>query len=90
VQTLESCEKVADGWAWVTFIYGDSGGQDWRSLAEFVFGFIGPPIAKELGDRVRLSIEITEAGLYRAEMAVNPQAISAAAKLLSKLRTKAN
>jgi len=90
LQTLESCERIADGWAWVTFIYGEPGNREWRSLAEFIFGFLGPPIMRELGDRVRMSIAITESGLYRAEMAVKPEAISATAKLLTKLRAKAN
>jgi hypothetical protein len=87
LQTLESCEDL-DGWAWVTFVYGEHWKRPWNDLAKFVLGFLGPALAKELGDRVRMSVQVTEAGLYRAEMAVQTAAIPATIKLLAKLSAK--
>jgi hypothetical protein len=88
LQTVESCQKISNGWAWVLFTYGEEGEQNWEPLARFVFGFLGPEIVKELGDRVKISMEVNEAGLYRAEMAVQPAAIPATAKVLAKLSAK--
>lgn len=85
VQTLESCEDI-NGWAWVTFVYGSE--QGWKDIAQFVFSFIGPRIARELGDRVTLNVQVTTNALYRAEMAVRVPAIPATVKLLTKLRSE--
>jgi hypothetical protein len=85
LQTLESCEGT-NGWAWVTFIYGEQHWkQPWEHLSKFVLGFLGPALTNELGDRVRVSICVTEAGLYRAEMAVRTEAIPATIEVLGKL-----
>jgi len=84
LQTLESCENL-QGWAWVTFVYGEHWKRPWEDLAKFVLGFLGSALARELGDRVRVSIQVTEAGLYRAEMAARIEAIPATVKLLAKL-----
>src|SRR6266481_4734827 len=84
LQTIESCEDIKE-WAWVTFIYGNYWDKPWEDLAKFVFGFLGPRLALEMGDRVRLSMQVTEAGLYRAEMAVQRSAIPTAVKFLAKL-----
>ena len=86
LQTLESCEDI-DGWAWVTFVYGEHWKKPWQELAEFVLDFLGPGLAQELGDRARLSIHVTEIGLYRAEMAVRSEAIPATIKALAKLHS---
>lgn len=85
LQTVESCEDI-NGSAWVTFIYGDNEEKPWQELADFVLDFLGPQVVSSLGDRVTISIVITEAGLYRAEMAVRVAAIPATVKLLTKLR----
>lgn len=84
LQTIESCQGD-NGWAWVCFACGDSG-RSWRELAEFVLGFLGPRVVGELGDRVNVSVHVTEAGLYRAEMAVRTEAISATVALLNDLQ----
>jgi|SRR6516225_10167946 hypothetical protein len=86
LQTLESCEDIS-GWAWVTFVYGTRPEQ-WQELAKFLFGFLGPRLTREMGDRVTVTMHVTDAGLYRAEMAVRIPAISAAVRLLAKLRTE--
>jgi len=87
LQTVESCENIHE-WAWVTFVYGNYWDKPWQDLAEFVFGFLGPHLTSELGDRVRISMHVTEAGLYRAEMAVKTAAIPATVKALAKLRAE--
>jgi hypothetical protein len=87
LQTVESCEDLK-GWAWVTFVYGEHWHESWEQLARFVLGFLGPRLISELGDRITVSMHITEAGLYRAEMAVRKPAIPAAVKLLAKLSSE--
>ncbi|MGH9534070.1 MAG: hypothetical protein ACRD2E_04345 [Terriglobales bacterium] len=87
LQTLESCQG-AHGWAWVTFVYGQHWRRPWQGLAKFVLGFVGPALARELGDRVRLSIQVTGGGPHRAEMAVQYAAIPAAVKVLTELRAE--
>ena len=87
LQTVESCEGI-NGWAWVTFVYGEACQETWEGLAKFVFGFLGPALTGELGDRVRVSMHVTEAGLYRAEMAVCTKAIPATIKVIAKLRSE--
>ncbi len=87
LQTIESCEDIKE-WAWVTFVYGNYWNRPWEDLAKFVFGFLGPHFASEMGDRVRLSMHVTEAGLYRAEMAVQISAIPTAVKFVLKLSSE--
>ncbi len=87
LQTVESCENINE-WAWVTFVYGSHWERPWEDLAQFVFGFLGPQLTSKLGDRVRVSVHLTEAGLYRAEMAVCTAAIPATVKLLTTLRSE--
>ena len=81
VRTLDSCEGTA-GSAWVCF---DCGEEDWKRLSEFVLAVIGPPLAEEFGDRVELSVRVTESGLYRAEMTVSKAVISAVSKKIAGL-----
>jgi hypothetical protein len=87
LQTVESCQGI-DGWAWVCFVYGKHWEHPWQELADFVLGFLGPKLSHELGDRVRLSLQVTEAGQVRAEMVVNSSTISATVKALNKLRSE--
>jgi hypothetical protein len=84
LQTIESCEDL-NGWAWVAFTYGDHWERPWEDLARFVLGFLGPAVMSTLGDRAKISVHVTEAGLYHAEMAIEKPAISATVKLLRKL-----
>jgi hypothetical protein len=73
VRTLDSCEGTTET-AWVCF---DCGEVDWKKLSEFVLSVIGPPLMAEFGDRIELTVRITESGLYRAEMTVSKSVISA-------------
>ena len=84
LQTIESCEDLK-GWAWVCFVYGEFWDKPCKELAPFVLEFLGPRLAREFGDRIKISLEITEAGTVRAEMAVNHGTISAVVNFLNKL-----
>jgi hypothetical protein len=86
VRTIDSCEGNGDS-AWVCF---DCGDDDWMNLSKFVFTVIGPPLMAEFGDRISLDVEITEAGMYRAEMTVAKSIISAASKTVNQLSRAAN
>ena len=81
VRTLDSCEGTGED-AWVCF---DCGEKDWKRLSRFVLHMIGPTLSEEFGDRVRLTVSVTEAGLYRAEMTVAKSVISEVSASLSRL-----
>lgn len=84
VRTIESCEGREDS-AWVCF---DRGETDWKGLGEFVFAIVGPPLMAEFGDRVLLTVGITDSGLYRAEMTVAKSVLTAVSEALSQLSTQ--
>lgn len=86
LQTIESCEDTA-GYAWVCFIYGDLF-KPCDELAPFVLEFIGPKLAREFGDRIRISLQVSEAGIVRAEMAVDSKTIPAVVELLNRLHAE--
>lgn len=81
VRTIESCEGREDS-AWVCF---DRGETDWKSLSEFVFAIVGPPLMAKFGDRVLLTVGITDSGLYRAEMTVAKSILPAVSDALRQL-----
>lgn len=87
VRTIESCEGSHDS-AWVCFDCGectDCRKEEWKRLAEFVFGVIGPTLMAEFGDCVELTMSITESGMYRAEMTVAKSVIPAVSMLIRRL-----
>jgi hypothetical protein len=85
LQTIGSYQ-ASNGWARVWFVYGEYWDHPWRDLTDFVFGFLGPKVSAELGNRVQLSIRVTEGGGFRAEMAVRTEAIPAVVTLLKDLQ----
>lgn len=82
LRTLESCQGT-NGSAWVTFVYGEDA--EWKSLCDFVCAFLGPCLAKEFGDRVQTSVQVTTAGRLRGEMVVNAGSVPAVVQALVKL-----
>jgi hypothetical protein len=82
VRTIESCEGKGDS-AWVCFDCGEEEG--WKKVAEFVFTVIGPPLTAEFGDRMDLSVRVTESGTYRAEMTLAKSIIAAASRKIKGL-----
>ncbi len=81
IRSLESCEGAGDA-AWVCF---DCNETDWKAISEFVLAVIGPPLMAAFGDRVTLTVTITDSGLYRAEMTVDKSIISAVAEALKQI-----
>ena len=86
LRTIESCENIGDGTAWVCFQYGDENlEQSWLPLAKFVLGFFGPGLMRQIGDSVQISIYVRTNGLPQAELAVRPGTGSATAKAIRRL-----
>jgi len=86
LRTVESCEDVGDGGSWVCFQYNDENlEQPWHSLAEFVLGFFGPGLMRQIGDGVQISIFVRTNGLPQAELAIRPEVRSATAKAIRRL-----
>lgn len=81
VRTIESCEG-SEASAWVCF---DRGETQWAELSDFVFALIGPPLMAKFGDRITLSVGITDSGLYRADMTVVKSIIPAVSEALRQL-----
>lgn len=87
LQTIESCEDVGNGTAWVCFWYGNHWKNSWEELAEFVLGYLGKELKKELGEDMNLSIQVNNGGLPQGELEVRQGAIIHTARLLRKLAT---
>lgn len=71
---MESCQGDPDRAAWFCFRYGKYWLHPWRDLAGFVLGSLGPNLARQVGDRASVSIQITESGLAQGELTVRPGA----------------
>jgi len=85
LQTVESCEGNGSGSAWISFRYGDYIKHPWRDIAYFVLGYFGPGIARKVGDRVNVSIRVSENGDIYCELFVARDAISIVTKAIRQL-----
>lgn len=74
LQTLESCEGDESQGAWVSFWYGSYWDHSWHDLSEFVLGYLGPRLAREVGDSAELAIRVTESGVPQGELSIRPGA----------------
>jgi len=83
LQTIESCQGDND--PWVCFRYGNYWEHPWRELADFVFGYLGPQLVHELGDRVNLVVRLTEHGDVQAELWIRPGALERTIATLKRL-----
>ncbi|HTY22768.1 MAG TPA: hypothetical protein VMC85_06540 [Desulfomonilaceae bacterium] len=89
LQTKSSCQGGPNHPARVFFIYGDYQGKDfWRDLAEFALGFFGPALAREIGDRATVSLQVCESGLIQAELVVWLEALPLVLKALKKIHKR--
>ena len=70
LQTVESCEDVGKGTAWVCFTYGHFRDDVGDELATFVLKFLGPRLVEELGDGIHISVYLDSAGLHFGELSV--------------------
>lgn len=66
LRTIESCQGASGNSAWVCFQYGDN----WKDLANFVLGNLGTQLAREVGDVVSVSIQITSFGEVQGEISI--------------------
>ena len=55
LQTIESCQEIAQDKAYVCFYYGDYWNHQWNELTDFVLNFLGPRIVNNLGDNVDIT-----------------------------------
>jgi hypothetical protein len=85
LQTIESCQGISEGSAWVCFYYGQYWLHPWRDLASFVLGFLGPRLTEELQDIVDLVVRVTTFGTFRAELTIRPGCIKAVTEILVNL-----
>lgn len=85
LQTIESCQGASERPAWVCFSFGDYWRHSWRDLASFVLGYLGPGLAREVGDRATVTLRVTESGLVHGELVVRPGAIQLTLRALTRL-----
>ena len=85
LQTIESCQGTVPKGAWVCFRYGEDRPDACYDLAKFVVGYLGPGLAREVGDLADVSISISTWGRAQGEIAVRPGAMPRCLKALRKL-----
>lgn len=84
LRTVESCADMdGRGTAWLCFVYGEDNA--WRSLADFVLGYLGPELMCLVGDRASVSIQVTTVGLPQGEITVRPGARPTTVKAIRRL-----
>ncbi len=85
LQTIESCEDIRNGTAWVCFWYGSHWENSYEELAHFILGHLGKELTKELGDMISISIYVNSAGLPQGELSVRQGAIVDTVRILRNL-----
>ncbi len=89
LQTISSCQGSQDRPARILFIYGCYEGRHfWRELAEFVLGFFGPALVREVGDRATVYLQVCESGLIQAELTVWHEAFPHVLRALKRLHKR--
>ena len=83
LQTFESCQGNGNESAWIGFFYGDW--QDWKCLADFVLGFLGPNLMEKVGDAVDVVIRVKTSGYPQGELWVRPGAIKNTTQTIKRL-----
>ncbi len=85
LQTIESCQGSANVSAWICFCYGEHWRHPWQELVDFVFGYLGPGLARQIGDAASVMVRVTESGRVQGELTVRPDAIDVTTKALKRL-----
>ena len=85
LETIESCQGNQNEPAWVCFCYGQYWEHPWQELSEFVLGFLGPGLAKEIGDDATVKISLTGDSIALGRLVVRPGAINRTTKALKRL-----
>ncbi len=97
LETTESCQR---GWkrsivdkegapAIVFFHYGQHDhAHPYREIGDFVLGYLGPGLMKELGDLVNISLHVTTQYIIMAELTVRQGAMRRTVRAVRRLRQK--
>ena len=97
LRTFESCQGDVenpirdDGSegvpAMVFFEYGQHHqAHDYQEIADFVLGYLGPALMKEMGDLVRIIINVADYGWVRADLTVRAGAMDRTVETVRQLR----
>lgn len=86
LRTIESCQGGEGRPAWVCFQYADEAAREWRGLAEFVLGYLGPGLARQVGDRAQIDIHVRSCGDCHGELRVWLEAMPQVLRALRRLR----
>lgn len=95
LETTESCQggyprsdSDEEGMpAMVFFHYGqDDFAHPHREIAEFVLGYLGPGLMKELGDLVSIGLQVTTQYIIMAELSVRQGAMQRTVRTIRRLR----
>ncbi len=72
------------------FHYGDHWKHPWRDLAGFVLGYLGPELARLVGDAASVAIHVTESGRVQGELIVRPGMVVVTSKAIGRLARAIN
>ena len=86
LETTESCQGHSEEPAVIHFLYGEYWKRPWQDLAEFVLGFLGPGLAREIGDDAAAMITMNSAGIACGELRIRQGAFERTLQALTKLR----
>ena len=82
LQTIESCQEISAGKAFVCFYYGNYWENKWEELTKFIFDFLGPRMLNVLGDNVDISVRINSNGDVYAELIVTKESVEQAVSII--------
>ncbi len=86
LRTLESCQSTAQArGGWVCFRYGEDQPGCCRGLANFVVGYLGPGLAREVGDLANVAVVVTTCGQAQGEIAVRSGAMARVVRTVRQL-----
>lgn len=90
LETIESCQGHDNDLTRVCFMYGDYWVHPWHDLAEFVFGFLAPGLAKDIGDDASLIVRLSENGVALCHLTIRPGAVKRTVNSLKRLQEHKN
>ena len=85
LETLESCQGRKDGPASICFLYGNYWSHPWKDITEFSLDFLAPGLVAEIGDDVRLSLELNGSGVTQGNLTVRAGAVHQTTKAIKRL-----
>ena len=85
LETFESCQG-SKGEPCVVFFY--DGLHPWKDIASFVLDYFGPKLAREIGDRASICLEVSSWGIIQGVLSVFPEAMQRTVKTIKKIARK--